>query len=84
MHKLYRDPSHVDVEALAPRKAAVPQDASSGSGPLIAPPVEAGAVQATANVSALLEARFLTGLERAVTSLRTLEEALNPSGRFWS
>ena len=28
--KPYRDPSHVNVEALAPRKAAVPQGASFG------------------------------------------------------
>ena len=52
MLKPYRDPSHVDVEALAPRRATVPQDASSESIHPIAPPVGAGAVRAPADVSA--------------------------------
>ena len=48
----YRDPSHVDVEALAPRRATVSQDASSESIHPIAPPAGAGAVPAPADVSA--------------------------------
>ena len=36
--KPYRDPSHVDREALAPRKLASPQAAASGSGGQVVPP----------------------------------------------
>ena len=52
MLKPYRDPIHVDVEALAPRGATVAQDASSESGHPIAPPVGSGAVPAPADMSA--------------------------------
>ena len=55
MLKPYRDPSHVNVEALTPRKAAVSQDASSESGHPIASPVGAAAVPAPADVSASLQ-----------------------------
>ena len=50
----YRNSSHVDVEALAPRKPAVPQDVTSGSRHLTAPPFEAAAVPEPAEVSAPL------------------------------
>ena len=50
--KPYRDPSYVDVEALAPRKAAVPHAATSGSRHPISPPFEAAAAPAPADVSA--------------------------------
>ena len=53
MLKPYRDPSHVNVEALVPRKATVPQDASSESENIIAPPFES-AVLAPADVSVSL------------------------------
>ena len=45
----------MNVETLAPRKAAKSQAARSKSGHPIAPPVEAGAVPASADVSASLK-----------------------------
>ena len=53
----YRDPIHVNVKALAPRKATVFQAASSGSGHPIAPQVGVGAVPSSADLSAPLQAR---------------------------
>ena len=56
MLKPCRDPSHVNVKALAPRKATVSQDASFGSKHPSAPPVEDGAAPASADVFALRQA----------------------------
>ena len=50
----YRDPSHVNVEALAPWKAAVSQAATSGSRHPIAPSFKDSAVPAPADASAPL------------------------------
>ena len=57
MLKPYRDPSHVDLEALAPRKVDVPLTATSESRHPTAPPVRAAAVPAPADASAPLQAR---------------------------
>ena len=51
MLKTYWDPNHVNMEALAPGKAAVLQAASFGSRHPISPPFEAAAVPANADVS---------------------------------
>ena len=79
MLKLYLAPSHVNVEALAPRKATVPQAASSGSGHPIAPPFGAGAVLAPEEVPVPLQARS----ESALTSHEDVSR-LEPNPRALS
>ena len=61
MLKPFHDPSHVDVEALASRRATVSQAATSGSRHPIAFPAEAADITAPADVSAPLQARSESG-----------------------
>ena len=83
MHKPYRDPSHVNVEMLAPRKTAVPLAATSGSRHLTAPPFEDAAVPASTDASAPLQSRFeFEPTSHGDGSLRNLNQrALAPMHR---